>query len=373
MSAARSSLGRGLGELTDEASQADTPVSLTSDRGFFQVPLDSIAVLPRPADGPAAAPDAALVDSVRAHGILQPLLLRRAASGYELIDGRQRLEAATAVGLRTVPAFVLDHSVLDAHVLTEEANRHRRPRQAHAGSAAVGWGGSARERAGLLVLLLLVLAAGVVAGHRTSALRREPAAAGVTSASTNVAVHVAAAGVAARPAAMTNATAAAMSRTKPQTVAGTPPVATTNATPSWVATLAGEGLTVAFTNGEAVVAFLEPVFSSYATLSDGGARHLRQVAERIAAAGAPLSIAVRGHTDPKPVRVGGRYADNFELGLDRATSALQYLRYHCGLTNTVLVAVSCSELNPPFPNDTPESSFKNRTVTLRVNEVGKKP
>ena len=49
-----------------------------------------------------------LVASIRAHGILQPLILRRSGSEYELIAGERRLRAAKAVGLATVPARILE-------------------------------------------------------------------------------------------------------------------------------------------------------------------------------------------------------------------------------------------------------------------------
>ncbi len=47
-----------------------------------------------------------LADSVREHGIIQPLLVRRTAAGYELIAGERRLRAAKLAGLAAVPAIV---------------------------------------------------------------------------------------------------------------------------------------------------------------------------------------------------------------------------------------------------------------------------
>ena len=49
-----------------------------------------------------------LVASIRAHGIIQPLTVRRAADGkgYELIAGERRLRAARELGFPTVPAIV---------------------------------------------------------------------------------------------------------------------------------------------------------------------------------------------------------------------------------------------------------------------------
>lgn len=50
----------------------------------------------------------ALVDSIRAHGVLEPLLTRELAGGsLELLAGERRLEAAKAAGLAVVPVRVL--------------------------------------------------------------------------------------------------------------------------------------------------------------------------------------------------------------------------------------------------------------------------
>ena len=52
----------------------------------------------------------ALCDSVKEKGILQPLLLRPIADGYEIVGGERRWRAAEAVGLKTVPAVIRDLS-----------------------------------------------------------------------------------------------------------------------------------------------------------------------------------------------------------------------------------------------------------------------
>ena len=52
-----------------------------------------------------------LADSIRAHGILQPLSVRRKGGGrYELIAGERRLRAAMICGLEQVPCLVLEVS-----------------------------------------------------------------------------------------------------------------------------------------------------------------------------------------------------------------------------------------------------------------------
>jgi ParB family chromosome partitioning protein len=47
-----------------------------------------------------------LAESIRAHGVLQPILVRRAREGYELIAGERRWRAARMAGLTQIPAMV---------------------------------------------------------------------------------------------------------------------------------------------------------------------------------------------------------------------------------------------------------------------------
>jgi ParB family chromosome partitioning protein len=53
-----------------------------------------------------AEPLGELAESIRMHGVLQPLLVRRLNDGYELIAGERRWRAARLAGLTAVPAVV---------------------------------------------------------------------------------------------------------------------------------------------------------------------------------------------------------------------------------------------------------------------------
>ena len=46
-----------------------------------------------------------LADSIRRHGILQPLTVRRVLGGWELVAGERRLRAARLAGLQRVPCL----------------------------------------------------------------------------------------------------------------------------------------------------------------------------------------------------------------------------------------------------------------------------
>jgi ParB family chromosome partitioning protein len=75
--------------------------------GLLDLPIDAIAPNPDqprrqfPPDGLAG-----LAASIRAHGLLQPVVVRRVAGGFELIAGERRLRAARLAGLHEVPAVV---------------------------------------------------------------------------------------------------------------------------------------------------------------------------------------------------------------------------------------------------------------------------
>lgn len=67
--------------------------------------------------------------SIKSQGVLQPLLVRKDDSGYELIAGERRLRAAKMAGLRQVPVVVksisdkdmLEHSIIE-NIQREDLN-----------------------------------------------------------------------------------------------------------------------------------------------------------------------------------------------------------------------------------------------------------
>ena len=96
----RRGLGRGLEVLIGGAS-VDAPE-------LVQVPVDEIHPNPRqPRHRLAAEETSALAESVRAQGVLQPVVVRpRTGGGYELIAGERRWRASRQAGLGSVPALV---------------------------------------------------------------------------------------------------------------------------------------------------------------------------------------------------------------------------------------------------------------------------
>ncbi len=49
----------------------------------------------------------ALIDSVRRHGVLRPVLVRASANGYVIVHGERRWRASQALGLDSIPAVLV--------------------------------------------------------------------------------------------------------------------------------------------------------------------------------------------------------------------------------------------------------------------------
>ncbi|PZN96496.1 MAG: chromosome partitioning protein ParB [Alphaproteobacteria bacterium] len=99
-----SGYGRGLSDLLEEARSTDS----ASPAGIARLAIADIAANPlQPRRTFVSEAMDELVASVRAHGVLQPILVRPVAGGrYEIIAGERRWRAAQAAGLHEMPAVV---------------------------------------------------------------------------------------------------------------------------------------------------------------------------------------------------------------------------------------------------------------------------
>ena len=97
-------LGRGLNALLGD------PALQPQEEGSVSLPISQVEPglnQPRKRFDQAALDD--LADSIRTHGIIQPLTVRRLASGYyQIIAGERRWRAAKAAGLAEVPAVIIE-------------------------------------------------------------------------------------------------------------------------------------------------------------------------------------------------------------------------------------------------------------------------
>ena len=90
--------------------------------------LPTAAIQPNPAQPRAYFDDYALAQlavSIQQNGIMQPLIVRKTAEGYQLIAGERRLRAAKLVNLDSVPCIVLEREDRDSAVMAILENIQR--------------------------------------------------------------------------------------------------------------------------------------------------------------------------------------------------------------------------------------------------------
>lgn len=110
MTIKKKGLGRGLSALlsdTPETNKLDEAPA-QSGGGMSDIQVSEIEVnpyQPRKDFAPEALQE--LVDSIKVHGIIQPVTVRRLARNqYQLISGERRFQAARRAGLKTIPAYI---------------------------------------------------------------------------------------------------------------------------------------------------------------------------------------------------------------------------------------------------------------------------
>ena len=133
MTTRRPALGRGLGALIPTAARpaggapAPGADAAAPDQAAAELPIERIR--PNP-DQPRRRFDPAelerLAESIRRHGVLQPVVVRQAGDGFELVVGERRWRAAQMAGLARLPAVVADVAPRERLelALVENVQRH---------------------------------------------------------------------------------------------------------------------------------------------------------------------------------------------------------------------------------------------------------
>ena len=94
-------LGRGLGSLLGQSEEVN------DQKGSSVLPIDKIRPNPfQPRKHFDETSLAELAQSLRVHGILQPIVVRHSGAGFELIAGERRWRAARIAGLAGLPAVI---------------------------------------------------------------------------------------------------------------------------------------------------------------------------------------------------------------------------------------------------------------------------
>lgn len=106
MSANKFGLGKGLGALLPQDEQKV---------GVTELPIGDIAYSPfQPRTQLNEESLAELAQSIKRSGLIQPVVVRRTQTGYELIAGERRLRAARIAGFEKIPVVIREISDIDA-------------------------------------------------------------------------------------------------------------------------------------------------------------------------------------------------------------------------------------------------------------------
>jgi len=117
MAGKKTGLGKGLdaifesghGDSTDLASLIDAIEKQAPELAQVSIPRDEIRPNPyQPRKVFDEEKLEELAESIREHGIFQPLLVKKSVQGYDIVAGERRWRAAGMAGLDSVPAIVVD-------------------------------------------------------------------------------------------------------------------------------------------------------------------------------------------------------------------------------------------------------------------------
>jgi ParB family transcriptional regulator, chromosome partitioning protein len=123
---ARSGLGKGLGALIGTPAAPARADAVESGERVHQIDLAGIvpsALQPRKNFGREALQE--LIDSIRQHGIIQPLIVRQVGARFELIAGERRWRAAQEAGLSQAPVIIRSASDMEVLELSLIENLQR--------------------------------------------------------------------------------------------------------------------------------------------------------------------------------------------------------------------------------------------------------
>lgn len=105
----RTGLGRGLDVLLGQPAAPHPAASPATSPGISEIPLERVAPnRQQPRTSFPAQELERLADSIRRHGVLQPIVVSRTAEGFELVAGHRRVLASRMAGRTAIPAVIRD-------------------------------------------------------------------------------------------------------------------------------------------------------------------------------------------------------------------------------------------------------------------------
>lgn len=108
MSKNRNALGRGLSALLENASTDITGVEPKPLNSVSEIPISQVQANPfQPREEFDETALNELADSIRVHGVIQPITVRKLGyDSYQIISGERRTRASRLAGLTTIPAYI---------------------------------------------------------------------------------------------------------------------------------------------------------------------------------------------------------------------------------------------------------------------------
>jgi ParB family chromosome partitioning protein len=101
-------LGKGLGALIPEFKNELIDVK---EKGVTEIPLEKLAPNPQqPRKDFSEEKLAEMANTIKAYGVIQPVLVHKEKEQYILVAGERRYKAAQMAGLKTIPAIVKEYS-----------------------------------------------------------------------------------------------------------------------------------------------------------------------------------------------------------------------------------------------------------------------
>jgi hypothetical protein len=369
------------------------------------------------------------VQSVREHGVLQPILVRRRQEGYEVVAGARRLAAARLAGATEIPALVIHVSDEESEKLSAIENTCREPVAAPADvtPAPVELPPPAAPPAAVAPLMPVdePVALAVPAPVEPLVVVTPPPPAKppafvtppppakppafmtppnpmVVEQTVTVEVEkprrwtpgriglVVVYGGAALVIGVMLGRRGTLQTAEPQypvvpllpeppvtlvvtqmvetvrTVEVRPPVRAVDG--AEIRALGWDGLRVeSLSNGVIRVVVGRPLFRTRSVLAAEDA--LKELGAIFRRHPDDWRVSVVGHTDAVPFTGTGACRDNRELGLARATEVVRFLMRDAAVPAAMLQAGTAGENDPPFSGDDEAARLKNRTVTFWISRA----
>ncbi len=101
-------LGKGLGNIINKGNAAKEAPSINS---LIEIKLTEIKVNPnQPRKSFSKETISELAETIKLHGIIQPIVVKKTDDGYELVSGERRFRASKEAGFHKIPAIIKNYS-----------------------------------------------------------------------------------------------------------------------------------------------------------------------------------------------------------------------------------------------------------------------